>query len=61
MTFTDPTMPSSTGIFQKMIDVFGTAGTIGIAIIGGAVVLGAMIILARWGWGLFKGWLNRTK
>ena len=55
MTFTDPTMPSTQSLFQKMVDVFGTAGTIGIAIIGGAVLLGIMVVLARWGWILLKG------
>lgn len=61
MTFTDPTMPSTQSLFQKMVDVFGTAGTIGIAIIGGAILLGIMVVLARWGWTLLKGWLSRAK
>ena len=61
MTFTDPTMPSTQSLFQKMVDVFGTAGTIGIAIIVGAVLLGIMVVLARWGWILLKGWLSRAK
>ena len=61
MTFTDPTMPSTQSLFQQMVDVFGTAGTIGIAIIGGAVLLGIMVVLARWGWILLKGWLSRAK
>jgi|GEM_PF-3695477 len=61
MTFTDPTMPSTQSLFQKMVDVFGTAGTIGIAIIGAAVLLGIMVVLARWGWILLKGWLSRAK
>lgn len=61
MTFTAPTMPDTQSIFQKMIDMFGVAGLIGIAIIGGAVALGLMVILARWGWGLVKGWLAKAK
>ncbi|MNW44039.1 hypothetical protein D3C74_212550 [compost metagenome] len=61
MTFTEPTMPGTQGLFQKMIDMFGTAGTIGLAIIGGAVALGLMVVLARWGWGLLKGWLSKAK
>lgn len=61
MTFTDPTMPDTQSLFQKMVDVFGTAGTIGIAIIGGAVLLGIMVVLARWGWTVLKGWLSRAK
>lgn len=61
MTFTDPSMPDSKPIFQKMIDMFGTAGTIGIAIIGGAVALGILVLLAYWGWGLLKKWMAKTK
>lgn len=61
MTFTDPTMPSTTALFQKMVDMFGTAGTIGVAIIGGAVALGILVVLARWGWVLLKGWLSKAK
>lgn len=61
MTFTEPAMPSSTSIFQKMIDTFGTAGTIGIAIIGAAVALGLIIILGMWGWRLAKKWLSAAK
>lgn len=61
MTFTDPTMPSTTGVFQDMIDSFGTAGTIGVAIIGGAVALGVVCILGMWGWRLAKKWLSAAK
>lgn len=61
MVFTDPTMPDSTSIFQKMINTFGTAGTIGIAVIGAAVALGILIILGMWGWRLAKKWLSAAK
>jgi hypothetical protein len=61
MTLTDPTMPSTQTLYQKMVDMFGTAGTIGVAIIGGAVALGILVVLARWGWILLKGWLSRAK
>jgi hypothetical protein len=54
-------MPDSTSIFQKMIDNFGVAGTIGIAIIGGAVALGILVILGMWGWRLAKKWLSAAK
>lgn len=57
MTFTDPAMPSTQSLFQKMVDMFGTAGTIGIAIIGGAILLGIMVVLARWGWRLLQAWM----
>lgn len=61
MNFTEPTMPDSTTIFQKMIDSFGTAGTIGISIIGGAVALGIISVLGMWGWRLSKKWLSTAK
>jgi len=61
MTFTTPAVPDGTTIFQKMIDGFGTAGTIGIAIIGGAVALGIVVILGMWGWRLAKKWLSAAK
>lgn len=61
MTLTDPTMPSTQSLYQKMVDMFGTAGTIGVAIIGAAVALGILVVLARWGWILLKGWLSRAK
>ncbi|MNP40915.1 hypothetical protein D3C76_1345870 [compost metagenome] len=52
-----PVMPDSQTLFQKMIDIFGTAGTIGISIIGGAVLLGILCVLAMWGWRHVKHWL----
>lgn len=57
MTFTEPLVPSVQLIVQKMINTFGTAGTIAIAVIGGAVVLGILVVLARYGWGLLQGWI----
>jgi hypothetical protein len=61
MTFVDPAMPDSKPIFQKMIDMFVTAGQIGIAIIGAAVALGILVVLAYWGWGLLRKWLAKAK
>jgi len=61
MNLTNPTMPDNTSVFQKMVDTFGTAGTIGIAIIGGAVALGIIVILGMWGWRLLKKWLSAAK
>jgi type IV secretory pathway VirB2 component (pilin) len=61
MTFTNPSMPSNTTIFQQMIDSFGTAGTIAVAIIGGAVALGILTVLGMFGWRTFKKWLSSAK
>lgn len=54
-------MPSSQTIFQSMINNFGTAGTIAIAIIGAAVALGVIVILGMYGWRLAKKWLAASK
>lgn len=61
LTLTDPTMPDNSSIYQKMIDTFGTAGTIAIAIIGGAVSLGIIAVLAIWAWRMLKKWINAAK
>lgn len=60
-SFIPPVMPDSTSLFQKMLNSFGTAGTIAIAVIGGAVALGVLIILGLWGWRLLKKWLASSK
>jgi len=59
--FIPPVFPAPDGIFQLMLDQFGTAGTIAIAIIGGAVALGILCILALWGWRLLKRWLTAAR
>jgi len=61
MTFTKPTMPESTSLFQTMIDTFGTAGLIAIAVIGGAVALGILSVLGMFGWRLLKKWMSSAK
>jgi hypothetical protein len=61
MTLVPPTMPASDSLFQKMVDMFGTAGTIALVVIGGAVALGLIVILAMWAWRLLKKWLNSSK
>jgi hypothetical protein len=61
MVFTTAPVPSSQSLFQNMIDEFGTAGTVAIAIIGGAVALGVVVILAMYGWRLAKKWLSASK
>lgn len=61
MTLDPVVMPDSTSIFQEMIDNFGTAGTVGLAIIGAAVALGVIVILGLWGWRLAKKWLAAAK
>lgn len=60
-SFNPPTMPDPTSLFQKLIDNFGTAGTIALAVIGGAVGLGILCILGIWGWRLSKRWLSAAK
>lgn len=60
-SFIPPVMPDSTSLFQKMLNSFGTAGTIAIAVIGGAVALGILIIIGLWGWRLLKKWLASSK
>jgi hypothetical protein len=57
MVLNNPAMPDSTSIFQQMIDNFGTAGTVAIAVIGAAVSLGVIVILGMYGWRLYKHWL----
>lgn len=59
--YVPPTMPNPQDLFQRMLDVFGTAGTIAIAVISGAILLGILCVLALWGWRLFKQWLARAK
>lgn len=61
ITLIDPTMPSSSTVFQNMVDTFGTAGTIAVAIIGAAVALGIIVILGMYGWRLAKKWLAAAK
>jgi type IV secretory pathway VirB2 component (pilin) len=61
MTLTPPTMPSNTTVFQTMIDTFGTAGTIAIAVIGGAIALGIISVLGMFGWRMFKKWISSSK
>ena len=61
MTLTAPTLPSSTGVVQNMIDSFGTAGTVGIAVIGAAIGLVIIVILGAYAWRLVKKWLSAAK
>jgi fibronectin type 3 domain-containing protein len=59
--YVPPTMPNPVTIFQRMIDNFGTAGTIALAVIGAAVGLGILVILGLYGWRLSKKWLSAAK
>jgi Ca2+/Na+ antiporter len=61
LTFVAANVPDATSTFQSMINQFGTAGTVAIAIIGGAVALGVVVILAMYGWRLAKKWLSASK
>lgn len=56
-----PVFPNPQELFQKMLDVFGTAGTIAVAIIGGSIALGIICILAMWAWRLLKRWLAKSR
>lgn len=56
--FVPPTFPSPVELFQRMINNFGSAGTIAVAIIAAAVALGVICILGLWGWRLAKRWLS---
>lgn len=60
-SFQPPTFPSPGALFQNMLDLFGTSGTIAIAIITGAVALGVLCILGIWGWRLSKRWLSASR
>lgn len=56
-----PILPDSDETMQKMVNGFTEAGRIGIVIIGGAVSLGVIVILARWAFRMTKRWLARAK
>ncbi|HEY0827108.1 MAG TPA: hypothetical protein VGE40_03360 [Bacilli bacterium] len=58
---TPPTMPASDSVYQAMVDMFGEAATKGLLIIGGAVALGLIVIIAMWAWRLLKKWLSSSK
>ncbi|MGO0063936.1 hypothetical protein ACTID9_28710 (plasmid) [Brevibacillus fluminis] len=60
-TLTEPTMPDSTSVMQRMVDSFGTAGTYAIVVIGAAVALGIIVILGMYTWRLLKKWLSSAK
>lgn len=57
----DPLMPTEDGTMQKMIDVFGTAGFYALIVIGAAVALGIIVIVAIYTWRLLKRWLRSAK
>lgn len=60
-TLTAPTMPDGSTVVQSMVDSFGTAGTYAIAIIGAAVALGVIVIVAMYAWRTLKKWLSASK
>lgn len=59
--FVPPVMPSPQSLFQQMINNFGDAGKIALAVISAAVSLGVIVILGLWGWRLTKKWLATSK
>ncbi|SHJ84074.1 hypothetical protein SAMN05443507_10498 [Alicyclobacillus tolerans] len=60
-TLTAPTMPDPTSLFQSMVNMFGNAGTDAISVIGAAVALGLIVILALYVWRLLKKWLAKSQ
>ena len=54
-------MPDPGSVFQSMINMFGQAGTYALDVIGAAVSLGLIVILAMYVWGLLKKWLAKSK
>lgn len=56
-----PMIPSPVELFQRMINIFGRAGTIAVSVIGAAVALGIITVLGIWGWRLAKRWLATAK
>lgn len=59
--FVPPVLPNPTNLFQTMINNFGRAGSIAVALISAACALGLMITVAMWGWRLTKKWLAVSK
>lgn len=61
IAFIPPVMPDPTSAFQKMVDSFGNAGIITVSVIGGAVALGIITILALYAWRFTKKWISTSK
>lgn len=61
MTITPPTMPDNSTVYQSMVDTFGTAGTIAVAVIGAAVSLGVISMLGMFAWRMAKKWISSAK
>lgn len=53
-----PVMPDSKPTMQSMLDALGPAARYALAVIGGAVLLGVLVILAWWAWRLVKRWIR---
>lgn len=60
-SYVPPIFPSPGFIYQEMLDNFGGAGTVAIAIIAAAIALGLICILGIYGWRLAKRWLATTR
>lgn len=56
-----PVIPDPDTIYQRMLNSFGDAGTIAVVVIGGAVVLAILCVLALYGWRLTKRWLSTAR
>jgi hypothetical protein len=56
-----PIVPESDSAMQSLFNLFTVAAIVGLKIIGGAVALGAIMILALWAWRSTKKWLATSK
>lgn len=59
-TLTSPTMPDATATYQSFGGIFSDGGTIALFVIGAAISLGAILLVAKFGWGTVKSWITRA-
>lgn len=56
-----PTMPDATATYQSFGGIFSDGGTIALFVIGAAVALGAIVLVAKYGWATVRGWFSKAK